>query len=139
MSCFSKLVSSKFIKNIGTELLQARKILDAPRQSIRKRSMYYTSKTERKKLYNYHVQNCGFKDYFNEIDPEDTDMLFALQEGTIIWLACRSKSFLDMSAANSLHLTGDIPIYTGKHYINNKLFHVLLYDLSFQVIPPTTN
>ena len=99
----------------------------------------YVSKNARKKLYNQYVKSCGFTEYMNEIDEDDKDMLYALQEGPIVWLASKTSKIIQQSLYNSLYHTGDIPIYTGKQYINNKLHYVALYDLTFSIHPVTLN
>jgi len=66
-------------------------------------------------------------------------MLCCLQEANVIFLACRSSTILKDSINSSLNVNGDVPLYVGKMYVQNKLMHVALYDLNWHIPPPTTN
>lgn len=138
MSCFAELYNSKFLKNIGFELTQARSAINS-HKPMRPLGLYYAKKQDRKRLYQQYVDACDFKSYIVDIDAEDKDMLYALQEGPIVWLASRSNQIIKQSLQNSLLQTGDLPIYTGKQFIYSKLFYIAMYDLSFSVEPVTLN
>lgn len=139
MNCLEKLVNCKFLKNIGNEISQARSTLQYEDLLPGYDGMYPFLSKDRKAYYNYYLTLTGFKSNFSEEDVQSFDMIYYLQEQNIVWIASRAKFVIDEAIKESLNTTGDIYIYRGKHFIHNKLFHTVMYDLSYRFPPTTTN
>ena len=139
MNCLEKLVSCSFLKNIGNELSQARTTLQHEDALPSYGSMYPLQIKERKAYYNYYLKLTGFISNFGEEDVVSTDMIYYLQEQNIVWIASRAKFVIDDAVKESVNTTGDLYIYRGKHFIHNRLFHTVMYDLSYRFPPVTTN
>lgn len=140
MNCLGNLVQCRFLKNIGKELVQARSVVAKDDvESLPVRGYKPIRKKESKRLYSYYIERCGFANTFGDIDPNDKTMMYYLQDGNIVWMASRTKSIIDQTKLDSVTTNGDIPLYSGKQFIQNKLFFVVMYDLTFYIQPITTN
>lgn len=140
MDCLGNLVQCRFLKNIGKELSKARSAVT--KENIEPQPVYGykpATKREAKKLYNLNMKRCGFMAMFDDIDVEDKTTTYYLQDGSIVWMASRIKNIIDQAKLDSVTTNGDVPLYTGKHFIQNKAFYVVMYDLTFYVHPITTN
>jgi len=140
MDCFDKLINTHFLKNIDKEFIEARNSLNQiPKPPIPFGELPFLPK-DRRKLYNYYMKLLDIKGSFDDVDVNDNpDMVYYLQEGPIAWIACRHKNIVDSAIKDSLYVNGEVTIYKGKQYIQNRLFYVAMYDLTIKVIPPTTN
>lgn len=140
MDCLVNLVKCKFLKKLNSELIKARTALN--NQSSRKHPKHGYKpafRREAKKLYDYYMQYCSFTSTFDDIDPDDKTVTYYLQDNNIVWIACKSKQVIEQAKLDSLTMNGDIPLYSGKQYIHNKVFYVVMFDLIFSVPPITTN
>lgn len=139
MDCLNQLIKSKFLKNFSSEIIKARNTLQAmePRGNV---LGYFPGKlADRKKIYDRYMNMYEFKASFDDVDVEDVEMVFYLQEDNIVWVASRIKQVIDHSIKESLYTTGDLCIHRSKHFIQNRLFYAAMFDLSFQITPPTVN
>lgn len=139
MDCLKKLIDCHFLKNTGKELSQARHMLKSMDANQVKPGFIAGNYTARKKLYNYYVELYGFKEDFDQEDVETPDMIYYLQEDNIVWIASRHKDMIDQSIHDSLHTSGDVCIFRGRHIIHNRLLHTVMFDLSMQFPPVTKN
>lgn len=139
MNCLNQLIKSQFLKNFSSEIIKARNTLQAMEPNHKTLGYYPGRLADRKKLYKYYMDFYDFKASFDEIDIQDIEMVYYLQEDNIVWVASRLKQVIDHSITESLYTTGDVCLYKTKHFIQNKLFHAAMFDLSFQIAPPTVN
>lgn len=144
MNCLDSLVKCRFLKNIGSELIKASRIVkDGKQSSSKQKHPAYgykpCTKKEAKKIYDYYMKHYGFASMFDDIDAENIETTYYLQNDNIVWIACRQVSAINQIKLESMYMNGDIPLYQGRQYIQNKLYHVLMFDLTFHVPPITTN
>lgn len=140
MDCLVNLVRCKFLKNISKELSKARTALTKQtNQPVPVQGYKPAIRREAKKLYNYYMDQCGFSSILGDIDAEDKSITYYLQEGGIVWMASRIKDVIDQAKIDSITLNGDIPLYSGRQFIQNRVFYIVMYDLSFHVPAITTN
>jgi hypothetical protein len=139
MNCLENLINCRFLKNTGNELSQARDMLGSSEILLHHISYLPLSKEGRKDLYNYYMDLLGFKESFTQEDVEDLDMVYYIQEENIVWIASRIKQTIDTAVKESMYTTGDIPICRSRHFIHNRLFYTVMYDLTIQFPPLTTN
>ena len=90
-------------------------------------------------LNDFYLNWYGFRAEFDFFDITDTSALYYCAEDHITLVCARSKAAIDLLTANTLRVSGDIPFYRSKHYIQNKVFFTAMYDISINIIPPTTN
>lgn len=139
MSCLDNLINCMFLKNTSSEIVQARRVLQV-NDEVSSKSIYLPLRTkDRKKLYDHYLDLWNFKQDLEHINLEDLDAIYTVQENNIVWMASRLGGVIDIAITEALYITGDLYIYRGRHFIQNKLIHTVLYDLNFQVPPPTTN
>ncbi len=137
MQCLNNLIASQFLKNTTKELQLARNTLSS--SVLPEPGQLPCTKKEQKKLYNTYMDILGFRDLYSDMDVDDYDMLYYLQDGYIVWLATRNKHSLKDAISDSLYTNGDIPFYQAKQFINSKLYYVAMYDLTFRMQPLTKN
>lgn len=139
MDCLGGLIKCRFLKNTGVELKRAQTAIRVSDANMESLNFHPCLATDRKQMYNYYMSVYDFKSSFNEIDVNNPEMVYYLQEDNIVWIACRSKSFIDQAVIESCYTTGDVCLHRAKHFIQSKLFHTVMFDLSFQISPPTVN
>lgn len=139
MNCLSDLITSRFLKKTIQEIKQANAALLTNDMQPRSLGILFGRKEDRKKLYDSYMRMCDFKSSFQDIDVTDDDMLYYLQEGPIVLVMARTKSYVDKVVTDSLYTTGDFCFYRGKHYIHNRTHHTAMFDMDFTITPLTTN
>lgn len=139
MDCFNQLVNLKFLRGIDNTLSIARDTLN--RKHLKYGSMVgmYYNKKLRKQRYDAYLDFYGFSAEFDNFDPNDRFLLYYMHEDNILLISTRSPKVLNMTMTRNLLMSGDIPFYKGKQYIQNKLFYMAMYDLDFRMEPPTLN
>jgi len=97
------------------------------------------TKSDKKALYKYYEELLGFKDSYGDMESDDYDMLYCIQDSYIVWIATRNKKSYHEALLDSIYTNGDIPFYQARQFINNRLYYVAMYDLTFRIQPLTKN
>ncbi len=137
MSCLSQLISNQFLKNTHKELQLARTALST--LAMPEPGLLPCTKSDKKALYQYYEELLGFKDSYGDMHSEDYDMLYCIQDSHIVWIATRNKKLYHEALLDSVYTNGDVPFYQARQFINNRLYHVAMYDLTFTIQPLTKN
>ena len=141
MGCFDKLVRSRFLANVSTELELARRTIQSMGQSHFPASLPGSRKV-RKKVYDNYLYQYYLLDEINgmvlEEEPQK-DMVYYIQLDHIIFVYSRTKKLIDEAVMYSYNVNGDLPFYRGKHRIEGYTFHTVLIDTRLNVIPYSPN
>ncbi len=139
MDCFDKLTDSNFLNHLGVEIRNAQSVIDKFTDNCPPIGSFPISKKAKKEKYNCYLHLCGFKHEFDNFDITDLHALYYMQEGSLLLICARVKAIIDLTVNQALVSSGDIPFYRTRHYIQNKLYHSAMYDLTFRTLPITQN
>lgn len=139
MDCLDKLVDSKFLRQIGTEIQIAKSKIIKLVEDCPTPGSLPISKKDKERKYNSYLKICGFEEEFVYFDPEDKHTLYYMNEGGILLISAQTKVIVDSAINQTLCISGDVPFYRKKKYINNKVYYFAMYDLAFRLPPITLN
>lgn len=139
MDCFDKLIESKFLKLIGTEIESAQTTLTKLVSNCPPLGTLPLRSTDKKRKYNTYLNLFGFKQEFTNFDPFDFNTLYYMNEGSVLLLCSRTKYIVSIAVDKSLQTSGYVPFYRTKHKIHNVMFYTAMYDTLFKLIPTTNN
>lgn len=138
MNCFDKLINSKFLRQLGTEIDVAKSTVTNLIKNCPEPGSLPLSRDGKVRKYNSYMRLCGFRSEFDIFDPNDYDTLYYMNEGGILLIAAQTKQIVDIAILQSLTTAGNIPFHRTKHIVHGKFFYFAMYDLLFK-IPATNN
>jgi hypothetical protein len=141
MDCLNNLVKTRFLRNINNEITQARNIITNPRYMPTDIPDFFPARlTDRKKLYNRYLDYYGFKDRFCDIDVESVDdIVYHMDAGNVVLVISKYKYVITKIINETAYTTGEMCIHNGKHFIQNKLYHSAMFNMTMCITPLTTN
>ena len=139
MSCFEKLTKSRFLSNVGSELLEAQHVLHETDELILpKDATHIFDKEKAKDIYYYVCNEIGFFDELYTMDLDYKGTCYA-QADKYLFIFSRSKVSITDDIGFNNRVNGDIPIFTHKHVVNGKVVYTALIDVTFTIPPPSPN
>jgi hypothetical protein len=141
MGCFEKLVKSKFLANVSSELRLARQaVLSVTNTNLT--PTIYGSKKDRKSLYDDYVYYFylleEIVDSLEEPDCVKT-MIYYIKYDTVMFIYSMDKGQVEDAIRYNYNLNGDIPLYKTKHRLKNKTVYTVLIDTRIRFEPISPN
>lgn len=141
MGCFEKLVKSKFLANVSSELKLARQtVLSVTNTNLT--PIIYGSKKERKRLYDDYAYYFYFlEEIFDSLNEPDCvkSMIYYIKYDTVAFIYSMDKGQVEDAIRYNYNCNGDIPLYRTKHRINNKTVYTVLLDTRLRFDPVSPN
>lgn len=139
MSCFSKLKESGFFSNASSELESARRALNTLNQSVDLPQLFI-NKAARKRSYDYHVDYLYLLDeLIATVGDLDKSTVYYMHVNEFIFVYSINKKLLNDAITYTYNLDGNIPMYTSKHKIENKVIYTALFDTRMVFTPSSPN
>ena len=138
MSCYHKLVQSKFIGNAPAELQQARMALgmSAPKPLTHS---YGLGRRVKRVVYNKYLEYYELLSYPAEVSDEFYHDLHYIKVDHLLFAFSGKKAHIDNACDHSYKVNGDIPYYRTQHLINGRVFYAVLIDIRFSMVPHSPN
>jgi len=137
MKCFERLVQSNFLSNVQSELQLAREVIEQDRQVEHGFKVFSGDKRIKRVFYQRCVTQFDLVNSMEQALKENTKLLFYISIDHLIFAFSSLKSQIDDAIRHSYNLSGDFPLYRGRHRINGVTFHTVLIDTRFS-FPPTS-
>ena len=144
MGCFERLVKSKFLANISSELSLARtkiQVVD-PAQFP---SMIHFEKSAKKRIYKDYLYFYFLMEEMSDSviesinENSDPDTLFCIEADHIVFIYSNNLNQVKEAVKYSYNTSGLIPIYRSKHKIKDKVMYTALMDTRILFAPISPN
>ncbi len=138
MSCFTTLVTNRFLANAHSEMIDARARIVSEIAIDPANNTFVFDRNQRQEVY-YIVGNMyGFFDQLYNIQFED-NRIYYLTYDCYMMVVSRKKPLIDAAISSAHNVNGDIPYYRTKHKFGGKLVHSVLFNTNFTIPPVTLN
>lgn len=138
MSNYTKLVESRFFRNIQAEFRLAQNMLKLHMPFDLDDIGIKTDKDYNRSLYDFYIYELDCVDDF-KLAVNNPEIINYIQSDYIILFFGRKKKLIDESIMVTHFINGDIPFYRGKHKVDNHYIHTAMIDTRFIIPPYTTN
>ena len=144
MGCFEKLVTSKFLANISSELSLARKKIQVVDPTQFPSTINFNA-TEKKRVYKDYLYFYFLMEEMSDSvieaanDKLDPDTLFCVEADHIVFIYSSSLNQIKEAIKYSYNTSGLFPIYRSKHKIRNKVMYTALMDTRILFSPISPN
>jgi hypothetical protein len=144
MGCFERLVRSKFLANVSSELSLARERILVTDQAQFPATINF-DKSAKKSLYKDYVyfyylieeMSDSVEEALNENLAADT--LFFIEVDHISFVYSTDHNQVREAVKYSYNTNGLIPIYKGRHKVRDKIMYTALMDTRIQFTPIAPN
>lgn len=140
MGCFEKLVKSKFLANVSSELSLARERIQIA-DTTQFPTTHNFTKTKKKLIYDNYVYHYYILEEMLDSIAEGLleDVLIYIEVDHITFMYSISQSQIKQAIKYNYNVNGFIPLYKGRHRLNGITIHTLMVDTRIQFTPVAAN